>query len=76
MKLVDSSVISKPVEIVLYLLNIVVTKNFFVFSYETVKFIRTPCICNKSSVLLLSWRLGKHLLIIRPQKYSRTFLGL
>ena len=38
MKLVDSSVISEPVEFILYLLNVVVTKHFFVFSYETVKF--------------------------------------
>ena len=38
MKLVDSSVIFQLVEFVFNLLNVVVTKHFFVFSYETVKF--------------------------------------
>ena len=39
MKLVDSSVIFKPVEFIFNLLNVVVTMHFHVFSYETVKFI-------------------------------------
>ena len=39
MKLVGSSVISEPVEFIFNLVNIVVTKHFFVLSYETVKFI-------------------------------------
>ena len=39
MKLVDSSVISEPVEFIFNLLNVVVTKHFFVFSNEAVKFI-------------------------------------
>ena len=39
MKLVDSSVISEPVEFIFNLLNVAVTKHLFVFSYETVKFI-------------------------------------
>ena len=39
MKLVNSSVISKPVEFIFNLLNVVVTKLFFVFSNETVKFL-------------------------------------
>ena len=39
MKLVDSSVISKLVEFMFNLLNVVVTKHFFAFSYETFKFI-------------------------------------
>ena len=39
MRLVDSSVISEPVEFIFNLLNVVVIKHFFVFSYETVKFI-------------------------------------
>ena len=39
MKLVESSVILKPVEFIFNLLNAVVTKHFFVFSYETVTFI-------------------------------------
>ena len=34
-----SSVISEPVEFIFNLLNVVLTKNFFIFSYETVKFV-------------------------------------
>ena len=48
MKLVDSSVIFEPVEFIFNLLNVVVTKHFFVFSYETVKFIPNTlymCVC-------------------------------
>ena len=39
MKTVDSSVISEPVEFIFNQLNVVVTKHFIVFCYETVKFI-------------------------------------
>ena len=39
MKLVNSSVISEPVEFILNLLNVVITKHFFLFSYEAVKYI-------------------------------------
>ena len=39
MKPIDSSVISENVEFIFNLLNVVVTKHFFVFSYEAVNFI-------------------------------------
>ena len=39
MKLLVSSVISEPVDFIFNLLNVVVTKHFLAFSYETVKFI-------------------------------------
>ena len=43
MKFADNSVISEPVEFIFNLLNVLVTKLFLVFSYETVKFIpNTP----------------------------------
>ena len=35
MKLVDISVISEPAEFIFNPLNVVVTKHFFVFSFET-----------------------------------------
>ena len=38
-EIVDSSVITEPAESIFNLINVVVTKHFFVFSYETVKFI-------------------------------------
>ena len=37
MKFVHSSVISEHAEFILNLLNVVATKHFFIFSYETVK---------------------------------------
>ena len=43
MKHDDSRVISEPVKFIFGLLNVVITKYFFVFAYKTVKFI--PCIC-------------------------------
>ena len=39
MKLVDSSIISEPAEFICNLLNVVVTRHYFVIPYETVKFI-------------------------------------
>ena len=39
MKRVDSRVISESFEFIFNLLNVVVTKHFFAYSYETVKFI-------------------------------------
>ena len=39
MKLVDSGVIFVPVQFIFSLLNVVVAKYFFVFSYESVIFI-------------------------------------
>ena len=39
MKLVDSSVISEPVEFIFNLLNVVVTMHFFVLSYGAIIFI-------------------------------------
>ena len=39
MKLVDSRVISETDEFIFNLLNVVVTKHFFVFSCKNVKFI-------------------------------------
>ena len=45
MKIVESGVISESVEFIFNLLNVVVTKNFFVFSYEAGNFIpNTLCI--------------------------------
>ena len=45
MKLVDCSVISEPVDLIFNLLNVVVSKHFFFFFYETVKFIPNTQYC-------------------------------
>ena len=44
MKIVDSSVISKPVEFIFNLLNIVVTKHFLFSPMKLSNLSRTPCI--------------------------------